>query len=213
MPRNDDKDHEYHLARFSGVRGDAFNTWEKSAREFLEAEFLKDDDHSLWDVIQELDQGSAHGPPIPAAGPAQNSAIRRRLKRQLTLKKTLSQAQDDQRLREMIINIPLGNNLTNDAAGHGVGKRAWLLLETECKAPMTALEKRLIFVRYNKATIRSLVGYKATSVTDFARALNSIMYELPAADQLGDTPRAEKILECIAAEPPKSYKLKPTASS
>ena len=79
MPRNDDKDHEYHLARFSGVRGDAFNTWEKSAREFLEAEFLKDDDHSLWDVIQELDQGSAHGPPIPAAGPAQNSAIRRRL--------------------------------------------------------------------------------------------------------------------------------------
>ena len=113
----------------------------------------------------------------------------------------------------MIINIPLGNNLTNDAAGHGVGKRAWLLLETECKAPMTALEKRLIFVRYNKATIRSLVGYKATSVTDFARALNSIMYELPAADQLGDTPRAEKILECIAAEPPKSYKLKPTASS
>ena len=60
----------------------------------------------------------------------------------------------------MIINLPRGNNLTNDAAGHCVGKRAWMLIELECKAPMTALEKRLIFVRYNKATMLQSCGHQ-----------------------------------------------------
>ena len=209
MPRNDDDDDDRHMPKYSGVRGQPYTTWIQAVQEWAEAEFLKDDDFSMHDVYTQHGQGDLHGPAMPAGGAPLATAARKCKKRQLKAKKELSQAQQDKRLREMIIALPIGDAQAR-VGGVGVGARAWLLLEQECSQPMSALEKRLIRVKYDRATIRALVGFCPTSITDFNRQLNSILHELPAADRPSDTERSEKILECVSNEAPDALALEAT---
>ena len=199
-------DEPYSKARcdkYSGVRGPDWDVWSVSWQEYSQAEFEPYDDYSKLDVTLAQDRGAANGPAMPIGGGALEDAQRKFKKRQLATARELSRLQEDLRIRRMIIALPPGDAYTR-VNGEGIGRRAWLLLESECSEAMTALEIRTKIKEYAGASIRASVGFSVSSVTDFHRVLCEIIIKIPAANKPTDTDHAERMLECIGDECPDS---------
>ena len=197
-------DKQFDVPKNPGKRGESWDGFGIAWQEYAQAQFEMHDDYSLFDVSEGRDQGAVNGPQIAAAGAGQREGISKRKKRQLATQRALSKAQEDPRLRRMIINLAPGDNATNDAAGDGVGRRAWLLLVRECGEAMTPLEIRGRKKEFASATIRGTVGFGVASITDLNRELTLIDSKIPAPQRHGDTEQSERILECVRDECPDS---------
>ena len=186
----------------SGLRGEPFQRHRKDLKIWASARFAKDDESSYWAHMNGTDQmGDAAGAPAPPVQPAALAAADRRYKmRSAKVHEALYASMQDERLKDMIGDLDPG--VLN---GQGPGRRAWLLIVSECDVPMTDLRIRLILTEYNVASIKDLVGISDTSVTDFNRALNSIITRLPGQPvnhKPTENDRVVKILECIGKECP-----------
>lgn len=185
-----------------GTRGEPWRAWTESWTEFAQAQFEYQDDFSWLDVTEGRDQGAVNGPALAGGGAAATEGARKRKKRQLSTARGLSMLQTDPRLRKLLISLPPGNNVTNDANGDGIGRRAWLLLTQECGEQMTSLEIRTRKKEYSVVSIRASIGFSQTSITDLNRELAEINFKIPANRRFDDTEQTERVLECIRDECP-----------
>ena len=90
-------------APHDGSRSPAFLKFQRDFRAGTQAEFVKDDDYSVWQALNDIDQGGQdpNAPALPggnAAAPAQ----RKRLRRQALAYKMAYAHIDDERIREML---------------------------------------------------------------------------------------------------------------
>ena len=190
-------DKQLDVPKNPGKRGETWDVFVVAWQESAQAQFESYDDYSWYDVTEGRDQGAVNGPQIAAAGAGQREGQSKRKKRQLAVQRALSKAQEDPRLRRMIINLAPGDNSTNDAAGDGIGRRAWLLLVRECGEAQTPLEIRGRKKEYASVTIRGTVGFSVASITDLNRELTLIDGKIPVANRHGDTEQSERVLECV----------------
>ena len=151
-------------AQNPGTRGEAWEQWQETWTEFAQAEYEYQDDSSWLDTTENRDHGSLNGAALPVGGAQLQEATRKRRRRQFAVTRALARLQTDSRLRKLIVRLPPGDGLTNDAAGNGIGRRAWMLLEQECGETMTALEIRKYKKEFADVGIATHVGYSRTSI-------------------------------------------------
>ena len=89
-------------APHDGSRSPAFLKFQRDFRAGTQAEFVKDDEYSVWQALNDIDQGGndPNAPPMPG-GNALAPAQRKRLRRQALAYKMAYAHIDDERIREM----------------------------------------------------------------------------------------------------------------
>ena len=129
---------------------------------------MHEDDYSIWSACNDNDQGggSQGADPLPAQG--QNghaNAVRKRRKRQAKAFSIIYQHISDERIKEMLHDLP-----QNDRRGAD----AWALVVRECDQGTTDLEILDIKQDFTNATIESNVGHSEETIINFSRLLNSL---------------------------------------
>ena len=166
-------------------------TFKRDFKAQANALFLHEDDHSIWQAMTDVDQGrqGANADPMPAVG--QNghvNAVRRRRRRQAKAFERVYAHIDDERLREMLSDLP-------DDDRRGVN--AWNLVLRECDEGTSDLEILATKSEFESATIESTVGYSEDTIIKFSRVLHSLNARLPDAHKYSETHLSVKMLANI----------------
>lgn len=166
---------------YEGTKGVAFENWERHLVAGIAD--LGDDDAALEDTLYGLDPGGDDAAAPPAGGPAAN---RRRLKRLRELYGILYRHVENEDLRLMA------------SALHRDGRQFWLMLERECRKPITDLELIAMDLAWSQCTILVTVGYVSDSVTAFSRHLQKLNARRPVANRKSLNERCTKILDSVS---------------
>ena len=128
-------------APHDGSRSPAFLKFQRDFRAGTQAEFIKDDEYSVWQALNDVDQGGqdANAPAMPG-GNALAPAQRKRLRRQALAYKMAYAHVDDERIREMLDALNTPDRL---------GADAWQLILRECGEGTSDLTRRRFTVAEN----------------------------------------------------------------
>ena len=167
---------------FDGAKGVAFDNWERDLVAGIAD--LGDEDSPLEDTMYGVDAGGDD----PAAPPAGSQAVqRRRAKRLRDLYGILYRHVENDDLRLM------ASALRRD------GRQFWLMLERECRKPITDLELIAMDHEWSQCSILLTVGYVFDSVTAFSRHLQKLNARRPVANRKSLSERCTKVLSSLSA--------------
>jgi hypothetical protein len=106
---NDSRGPRTYCDPWDGSRSAAFLKFKRDFKAGADAHFLSEDDFSLWSACQDMDQGGGAAGADPLPGPQQagyTNAIRRRKKRQAQAFERVYAHTCDERIREMLADLP-----------------------------------------------------------------------------------------------------------
>ena len=94
---------------FDGIKGAQWHQFEQAFKAGADAEFLGEDDESIWEACTDVDTGGngAGATAMPAAGAALAKAQRLRKKRQAKAYKFVYRHVDDERIKELLNALPM----------------------------------------------------------------------------------------------------------
>ena len=89
---------------FDGIKGQRWHQFVQAFKAGAAAEFLGEDDESIWDACTDVDTGGngVGATPMPTAGAALAKAQRLRKKRQAKAYKFVYRHVDDERIKELL---------------------------------------------------------------------------------------------------------------
>ena len=195
MSRNSDDDNKRFTLfcdPWNGSRTPGFRKFKRDFSTGASALFLHEDDSSIWQTCEDTDQGGGdpNADPLPAQGANGHiNAVRRRRKRQAKTFQLIYQHIDDERLREMLTDLPHDDQR---------GVEAWRLIIRECDQGTSDLEILDIRLEFEQATIESTVGHSEDSIIMYSRVLNSLNARLPQGQKYSDDALAVKMLSNVA---------------
>ena len=139
--------------QWCGARNPGFRKFRRDYAAGATATFLHEDDYSLWQAMNDMDQGGlAHGadamPAVNAAGYL--NAMRRRKRRQAKAFERVYAHQADERIRDLLDALP-----DNDRRGAA----AWALVLHECDMGSNDLITQDIKKEFQDFTIENAVGH------------------------------------------------------
>ena len=177
-----------------GSRSDSFRPFHRQFRTGASAQYLSEDDYSVWQVLDDTHQGgNAPGAPaIPAAGAAGHAAAARKHKKRVAVafERVYSHI-DDERLREMMDALP-----ADDRRGYD----AWQLVLRHCSQGTSDLNLQAIEDEFTAASIEKTVGHGLESITKFSKHLASLNARMPDDRKWSDDDLARKMLKCMGLE-------------
>ena len=91
--------------KWNGTRSPDFISWKRDFKTGASAHFLHEDDYSIWQALEDKDQGGqdANAPALPAQGVNGHAqAVRRRWRRQSKAYERVYSHQDDERIKDML---------------------------------------------------------------------------------------------------------------
>ena len=162
--------------------------------------FENNDTYDHWQVCLGLDQGgdAAAAPAMPGAGVQLQGALAKRDKRQGRVRLAIRETISDTKIKQQLARLAPG-----DVGGQGVGRRAWLLVESACKQPADDKVINNIKLEFAKSTILGSVGYDAQSIAQYALHLGAINAKFTAAaNQFSPQEVSVKLLTDISREGP-----------
>ena len=111
---------------FDGIKGQRWHQFVQAFKAGAAAEFLGEDDESIWDACTDVDTGGngVGATAMPTAGAALARAQRMRKKRQAKAYKLVYKHVDDERIKELLDALPMDDRR---------GAEAWALLVSQCK--------------------------------------------------------------------------------
>jgi hypothetical protein len=138
---------------WNGSKTPAFRKFVRDFRAGADAQFLQDDDHSVWQACIDTDQGGRD--PLAEAMPGATqagytNAVRRRKRRQNTAFKAIYNHIENERLREMLDALPSDDRR---------GAAAWALIKTQCDEGTSDLQLEDIKGEFILASIEKDIGY------------------------------------------------------
>ena len=166
---------------YDGAKGVAFENWERDLVAGI-AE-LGDEECSLEESMYGVDPGGDDPSAPPVGGPVSR---RRRGKRLRDLYGILYRHVENEDLRLM------AGSLNRD------GRQFWLMLERECRKPVTDLELIAMDQEWSQCTILVTVGYLCDSVTAFSRHLQKLNARRPVANRKTLSERCTKVLSSLS---------------
>lgn len=192
MPPNQEaRSEDRKVAPFTGDRGEPFRTFKRDFLVFARGKFAKDDQYSYHTAFTGTDQGgvAAGAPPLPATqAAAQKQAVRRN--QAFTF---LYDLIDEPRLRQMLSDLADAN----PPHAAGIAKAAWDLVLQECDDSRDDLEVGQLDLIWATLTILNSIGYKISTISDFARHLNLLNGQRPNAQRKSENEVACKFLQSI----------------
>ena len=172
MPRNKDEDDDDYFESWDGVRGITWERASRAARPWLSGVYVSaTDDFNVWDAAQGTDMGGdAPGAPAIPAGPGQLGALGKRSRRQTKTWSILYRKFcDDEKIKNMLLALPPGDVPVAAGGARGIGRRAWLLLESQGAAPIDDEYIERLLTIFANCTILETVGFKIGTVSFFYR--------------------------------------------
>ena len=133
---------------FDGIKGQRWHQFVQAFKAGAAAEFLGEDDESIWDACTDVDTGGngVGATPMPAAGAALAKAQRMHKKRQAKAYKLVYRHVDDERIKELLDSLPMDDRR---------GAEAWALLISQCKPDEDDLANMTIRSEWQNARSRA----------------------------------------------------------
>ena len=190
MSDNDAPDHDRRYPTHDGSRGEAFRSYSRDFLAFARGKFAKDDRYSYHSAYHRKDEGGTHAaaPAMPnqagGAGGGVNPAFTA-----ATTKRQIRMGQAFHFLYESIVDDNLRQMLSDlaDTNPAELAADAWDLIVRECDEPADDLEVAKLNLIWSQMSILNTVGYKASTITDYARELNNAKVAVPAVHVLRAT--------------------------
>ena len=174
-----------------GAREPAVRTFLQDFEACASAYYVQDDEYSIWEALNDTDQGGTDPNADAMPGPNQNghtNAMRRRKRRQNTAYKIAYNHVDNVRIRELFAAVPKDNRR---------GVNAWIIFIRECGEDSNDLQVLSIKLDFTGASIEKDVGYSDETITIFSRLLLSINARLPLPHKYSNNELCLKILSQI----------------
>lgn len=102
-----------------------------------------------------------------------------RNRRQNKLWSILCEVPHDETMKNLLLALPSGDLAMPAGGFHGIGRRAFLLLEQHGTAPFDDEYIQLKNAEFTLATIINLVGYSEGSIAKFMRELGNLVFLVP----------------------------------
>ena len=211
MPKRDDDDDD-RRPEWDCQRGVSWERVKRKLRPYLAGVYSSStDDWNLWDGAAGTDQGGdAAGAVALPAGHGLAGAQGRRNRRQNKLWSILCEVPRDETMKNLLLALPSGDLAVPTGGFHGIGRRAFLLLEQHGTAPFDDEYIQRKNAEFTLATIINLVGYSEGSIAKFMRELGNLVFLVPAAQQPDENRYCTKLLECLSKEAPQALALEAT---
>jgi hypothetical protein len=212
--KDDESDDDDRDPKFSGRKGSDYDEWIKKVEEIGDAEFpCKDSSDSLWMACIGTDTfGDAAGAPGGATHPTTLARqIRDCIKLHRCALRWLCKMQSDNIVRDNLRALDKGavNGAgVHSVSGQGVARRAWLLLESQCKVALTDGEVTKIMKEFNEVGIKATVGFTESSVIDVIRKLGTFNPRLDAAHAINEHDICVKVLTLLRECPDSAFSMK-----
>ena len=163
---NDGRGPRTYCDTHDGSRTPIFLRFKRNFMAGSSAQFLHEDDYSVWQACLDQDQGgnAAGADPMPGNQQAGHAnAVRRRKRRQAQAFERVYAHVDDERIKEMLAALPEDGRR---------GAAAWALLLRECDQGTSDLEILQLKREFANASIEADIGYSEDTIIGFSRLLN-----------------------------------------